>query len=316
MRSLRRRVQMSKLAIQAGQHPTLGMPIDYRGTGEAQADVSAAGKRAQELTDWGATEVNVYHSIAPSNSSNKRAVRPLGDILTFLVQNRSPKEEISVSVKKGLWDAGMVLVGSTRELVAYWPTDVHTKPVPGNPRMKIPLDAKRPPDFRPYDEALVELGKVRWHTLYIDSNSKSVADLGGPIQVQKVARMFGLAVKKIDQGSADDPMVRTRYESQAAIQKYTKYNTYLHQHILRLADQAESQPYSPEIVQKLTQIKDDLGNKDPTHQDLIKYPAKRASALQTMFNWLKQIYDFIVSLVGLGEQYGRPDIENATSPRT
>jgi len=71
-RSIRARVNMFKPAIQAGQHPDLKAPVDYKGTNDARRDLHAAAYRAQMLNRQYGGKVPVYHSIIPSRK--KRGV--------------------------------------------------------------------------------------------------------------------------------------------------------------------------------------------------------------------------------------------------
>lgn len=271
-KSLRGRVNLFKSAIKSGIHPDLNLPVDYKGTNDARKDLHAAAWRAQQINQKSPNGVTVYHSIVPN-----RITRTLDSILRFLT-SKNPKEEQSVSVTKGIWDANLVLVGTAKKLVAYWDTDIHTKPVPTSHHLKIPLDAHRPSDFRPYDEALIKLGDVNWKYLYInDENDHTIQSVGGMDNLRKITLKYGLILKNV--GSASEPPVKKRYEIQKIIEKFSNFNNFLYLSILQ-------NNTDPEVVNKLSNI-------DIHHHDLVKHPEKRADEMQKTFHWLRDVYNYI-----------------------
>lgn len=305
-KSIRQRIAMMKPAIAAGEHPEIkhrsGKPIeiDYSNPKDAMGDMRKAAYRAEEINRSHPDGVTVYHSIVPNN-----VTRPLSSILTFLIKNPNPRNEQSVSVSKGIWESGMVVVGKTKKLIAYWGTDVRTKGVVGNQAMKMPTQAKRDLDFRPYDEALVRLGDVKWHTIHYDPNNKFLMDsVGGEENLNQIANNFNLSLKKIgvhaDEGGSDDNLVLQRHSVEISMQHLISKNVDLHRMLIRVTTNVEedSHRYPPEVVDHCSRVRDELENNDPTHTHLRDNASKRLGALKSSYNMLVMFYRQLRQLLG------------------
>lgn len=292
-RSIRARVSMFKPAIQAGEHPELKAPVDYKGTNDARRDLHAAAQRAQMLNRQYGGKVPVYHSIIPS-----RKTRGLDATLRFL-HSKNGTQEQSVSVKKGIWDAGMVLVG-TAKLLYYWETDIHTKGIPGNPGMKIPLDAHRPKDFRPYDEALIRLSDVQWHEMYVDFDNEQIVQAGGGYDgIKALADQYGLKLKHTAMAHESSPLSK-RYEFQVTIDHLSEPNKNLRDDLLAAAEKVRTDPhkFDPKVVEFAIEVHKIVEKLDPLHQSFIKFPEKRSKLMQQTFDQLKSLHDKFKMVAG------------------
>jgi len=205
--------------------------------------------------------------------------------------SKNPQQEQSVSVHKGIWDAGMVLVGAGK-LSYYWETDIHTKPVPGNPGLKIPLDAHRPKDFRPYDEALIRLSDVQWTELYVDfDNEEMVQAAGGLEHLQAIAQKYGLKLKHTAQSPETSPLSK-RYEFAVTIKHLSEPARNIHHWIMMVTTQILAVPaeFPPEVVSYAQKVHPIIEKLDPTHEAMVKHPEKRARMLNKTFDELRFVY--------------------------
>jgi hypothetical protein len=278
---LRSRVSLFKPAIQAGVHPELQAPVDYTSASDARDDLHKAAIRAQQLNREYRGKVPIYHSIIID-----RKKRPLEDTFKLLFSKNAANEQ-SVSVKKGIWDAGLVLQGYTKRLLYYWDTDIHTKSIPGNKGLKIPLDAKRPSDFRPYDEALVCLSDVNWTHLYVDEENEKVVNAAGGLEnLETLAKNYGLEFKHV---AHSEGLLKQRYEYQVTIDQYLKPTVELYRRLLnRIEKILSAEDFSRNKQGKALLIKRNLTNIDPTFSQLVKFPEKRAEALKSLYEKLEK----------------------------
>lgn len=295
-RSIRQRMAQAKPSIDAGYHPTIKNPdgspasIDYKNAQEGRRDFLAAAKRAQDLNKLHPEGVTVYHSIVPH-----RMKFPLEKVLSFMVMNKNPREEQSVSVKKGLWDSSMVLVGKTKKLLAYWDTDVHTKGVPNNSAMKIPLDSKRSSDFRPYDEALVRLGDVKWQSLHYNSkNEELLQAVGGEERLKQIADFFGLQLNPIGSGN-DDALIYKRHDLENSIDHVSQKNQQMYKMILSMIDYLDQ--HKPHLASQTQDVKSKLNNFDVSQKHLMSQAPKRLDSVKFIMNNLIYLYHTVHALV-------------------
>lgn len=294
--SLRSRVSRMGPGITAHQHPTVkhrsGEPIaiDYADKDDAREDIQKAAQRAQEINMTHPGGVNVYFAIVPNN-----AIRPLDSTLKWLIKPPNARREISVSVKKGVWESGMVLVGRTKKLIAYWNTDVRTKHVPGGPEI-LPTQAHRPDDFRPYDEAIVRVGDIKWHTIYYDPTDDFIANKIGRDYLMKLSSELGMELKTI--GKDSDPLVAKRHGIELTMRDLISHNNNMKQMLLRVvSDIVQQSDVSAEIAGNIAIIGKTVAEHDPTHPHLRDHASRRMDAMKKSFMWLKsllnQIYEFI-----------------------
>jgi hypothetical protein len=300
---------VSQFAPYLGKTLDDGNKADATSRGDMRANMMQAAQRANEVNRAHPEGVTVYHAIVVGRGS-----RSVEDRLKFLTSKRVGEQQ-SVSVgalKNSLWDHNLVIVGTAKKLSYYWPTDIHTKPVPGNLRAKVPLDFHRPPDFRPYDEALVDLKDVTWHTIFFNTeNPKAVefasygapAGMSGPQNIRRLAKQFGMELRTPDSASPDEhgPLVH-RYEAQKQIDKMTRYNVFLYQGIMQFTQEIKSGSgdHPDHMVSMAAEIEEHLQKVDVEHKDMIKYPEKRVQAMRQTFDWLKQAYQTLHSYMSSG----------------
>jgi hypothetical protein len=191
-------------------------------------------------------------------------------------------------VTKGVWDVKIVLKGKGK-LRFYWPTDINTKSL-GSRQLKVPMHAKRPEDFRPYDEALVRLADVQWENLYI-GDTDAIDQIGGSAAIRQAAWKYKLPVSGIfppkmqptqDAPEESDPLTR-RYVAQEKIKAYTQNITVLKQHLMSIANElSHAKVYQPQLGWLWE--RDLLSEKDttvaPNGQPLYKFPELRVQAMQ------------------------------------
>jgi hypothetical protein len=142
---------------------------------------------AEKLHDWGtpenlelANKLKKRHPVKVFHMVNTNIVSNLENTFSYLIDNsmghedeKSPEsdDEISVSVKKGVWNVSdsVVLSGFAR-LTAYYPTDVNTRPIGGNDirkGLKVAQQPNRPISSHHWDEATAKLGDIFWVAAYI-----------------------------------------------------------------------------------------------------------------------------------------------------
>lgn len=160
-----------------GVHPELS----YSSKKEAKSDMWNAYRRAQEINREHGNRVEVYHMISSGRMSHS-----LEDTLRYLMGKS--REEISVSVNKGVWSSGLVLRGEGR-LLLYYPTDVNTQI---NARgLKVPVAANRAIGSHHWDEGILRLSDVEWDTIFVGDDENNF-DWN---TVKNLANKFDLSIK-------------------------------------------------------------------------------------------------------------------------
>ncbi len=307
MQSLRDRFKRMQgaFATEPHVHPVVKhrsgepMAIDYTSPEDMKSDVMQARQRAAQLNQQPGG-VNVYMAIVPNN-----AVRPIQQILAFNLKPPDVRREVAVSVNKGLWMEGLVLVGKTKKLITYYPTDVRTKQVPLAPGSNklgpeiLPTQAHRPANFRHYDEATVRIGDIQWHTIYYDPDDEFFKNnIGSEENLRQLVQPYGIEVKRTDRHVAD-PMISSRYSVEVSLRSLIEKNVQIHQLVIQASQQILSEPhqYPSDVVEKVSQIHDEVSKHDPTHKQLRDHAINRLDAVKKSFMWLKQLFQYLHSWI-------------------
>jgi hypothetical protein len=160
----------------------------YQSSSQAKSGLWQAYKAAQDINRENGGRTIVYHSISPPGSmggSSLRRVPELENVFSYLTT--PSRKEISVSVKKGVWNTGVYLEG-VGKLLLYFPKDVSTDFT--SKRQLIPIAAYAPESS--YDEGVIRLSNVRWNKLHV---KREYADkFGGMEKLIEIARKYNLQI--------------------------------------------------------------------------------------------------------------------------
>jgi hypothetical protein len=149
---------------------------------------------AEKLHDWGTPEnlelakkLKQRHPVKVFHMVNINRISSIEKTLNYLIDNSkghedensiSSDDEISVSVKKGVWNVSeaVILAGFAR-LSAYYPTDVYTRPIGGNDTrsgLKVAREPSRSDDSHHWDEGTAKLNDIFWVSAYIGEDCQNL----------------------------------------------------------------------------------------------------------------------------------------------
>ena len=182
-------------------HPWREPEKSYKSPTQGRNDLWQAYNRAQMMNKEAGGRSTVYHVLGGNweGSSNRY---DLSQMLAFLT--RPSRQEISVSVKKGVWNTGMVLEGKGK-LLLYYTKDVSSVYTPQ--KQLVPVKPFEPDTH--YDEGIVRLMDVRWLKLHIDESDPGVQRLGGFDAVANFAKRYGLEAEQTSKSKPTSPIGQT-----------------------------------------------------------------------------------------------------------
>lgn len=215
---------------------------NYRTIPSAKQGLWQAYNKAQELNKKNGGTTTVYHMISPN-----RVKYNLKQILSFLTSKS--KQEISVSVEKGVWSTGLVISGEAK-LLMYYDTDVNTKLTAK--KQLIPQAPLRSTSSHHWDEAVIRLSDVVWDSIYVGDDEDVLYHFKWQ-EIKNLAREFDLDLRHASDGSWSSPLAQT-YQQKEEIEELEKLCYSYNQEIFDLSDRIKKSDLDIEDKQRASDI--------------------------------------------------------------
>jgi hypothetical protein len=259
---------------------------------------------AEKLYDWGTPEnlelakkLKQRHPVKVFHMVNINRIHNIEKTINYLIDNSkgyedensiSSDDEISVSVKKGVWNVAeaVVLAGFAR-LSAYYPTDVNTRPIGGNDKksgLKVANLPNRPDDSHHWDEGTAKLNDIFWVSAYIGEDFQNI---------RKITEILSNKNIKIvrDSSHLGSIVNNTESDEQELKEKIDEYMSV----VSKLLDFSRTVDYSDIISDDLKQIyaeleketPDDFGNYELDLYDVkdkLEYVEQQIEEINNLYN--------------------------------